>query len=57
MCRWFQSWGVRHVKRDADMVVHRLSNKAIQQSLEQIWMKEYPTFIHDIVCTEKAMLI
>lgn len=38
------------------MVAHRLVNVAIHQSMEQIWMEDYPVFIHDIICAEKVML-
>lgn len=31
------------------MAAHRLAKAALQQPMEQIWMKEYPIFIHDIV--------
>jgi hypothetical protein len=40
---------IDHVEMKANMAAHCLALAALQQSLEQIWMKEYPFFIHDIL--------
>jgi hypothetical protein len=31
------------------MTAHHLAKAVLQQPIEQIWMEEYPIFIHDIV--------
>lgn len=45
----YRSWSVKHVKRDINMAIHRLTKGAIQQSLEKIWVEEFLDFILDIV--------
>jgi hypothetical protein len=56
LLRGFCSWEVRHDKREANMATHSWAKAYILQSLEQIWMKNYPVFIHDIVCVENILI-
>ena len=39
------------------MTAHRLAKMAIHQFMEQIWMEDYPVYIHDIIFAKKVMLI
>jgi fatty acid desaturase len=44
-----QQWYVGHIKREANEVAHRLTKALVNQSLEQVWMKDDPIFGHAIV--------
>jgi hypothetical protein len=52
-----KSWYVRHAKRKANMTVHYLAIVTIQQSLKQIWVGDYSTFIHANVIVESVALL
>ena len=48
----FQSWSVRHSRREANSVAHVVAKNAIIRSLDQVWVGECPSFIHSYVLAE-----
>jgi len=50
-------YNFKDTRKKANMAAHSLEKAAIQQSLEQIWMKNYLVFIHDMVTDESIVLL
>jgi ribonuclease HI len=56
LLRSFQSWSVRHTKREANMAAHLLAKEALRTPPETVWMEEYPVFLHEIVLSDRCII-
>jgi len=42
---------VYHVRRDANLVAHRVAKLAISQLLNEVWLEDCPSFLQDVIFT------
>lgn len=49
------SWCVKHVRREANVLAHKLAKFAVLREEEQIWQSDFPDFIKNIVNSEQEV--
>ena len=49
-----RSWEIRHVRRTANEVAHRVAKMAVSSNVNHLWLKMIPPCIRDIVMAESA---
>jgi hypothetical protein len=47
-------WRVKHVRRTANMVAHRLAKLALVQGENRVWREDYPSSMREIVIAENC---
>lgn len=53
----FPEWKVRHVRRQVNNAAHTLARMAVSQIDEQLWLDEFPVWMHEIVLADSGSIL
>lgn len=48
----YQFWMVNHIRREGNMVAHRLAKFAVTHQCHHVWIDVCPSFVLEVVCVE-----